>query len=302
MGEIRLTTTGTLSPVVIDDLGGRSFTHPTAAFNLLAEFTEDEVQYSADLQALLTAAHITLADENAVAITDVQEASPHKHEATDISNLAGADTDAIHDNVSAEISAITEKLTPVAADLIVIEDSAAANVKKRVQVGNLPGGGGGNHLGHFDANDATFPATDPAAASSRNGHPVLNFDDGATEERVVFNDVMSRDYSAGNVIVDVDWVAKTAVVGGVTWGIEIERDAPGGQDIDSDGFAAQQDGTSTTNATSGVVTRTTITLTQAQADSIAAGDAYRMRLERVTGDVGDDMVGDAQVLRVVVRQ
>lgn len=53
---------------------------------------------------------------------------------------AGSDTTAIHDNVSAEISAITEKTEPVAADLLLIEDSAASNAKKRVQVGNLPGG------------------------------------------------------------------------------------------------------------------------------------------------------------------
>jgi len=51
------------------------------------------------------------------------------------------DDDAIHDNVAAEIFAITEKATPISADLLVIEDSAAANVKKKVQVGNLPGGG-----------------------------------------------------------------------------------------------------------------------------------------------------------------
>ena len=48
------------------------------------------------------------------------------------------DADAIHDNVAAEISAITEKVTPISADLILIEDSAAANAKKRVQIGNLP--------------------------------------------------------------------------------------------------------------------------------------------------------------------
>ena len=53
----------------------------------------------------------------------------------------GSDTDAIHDNVAGEIAAITEKATPVDADLIVIEDSAAGNAKKRVQVGNLPAGG-----------------------------------------------------------------------------------------------------------------------------------------------------------------
>lgn len=54
----------------------------------------------------------------------------------------GADSTAIHDNLAAEISAVAEKVTPVAADLLLIEDSAAANVKKRVQIGNLPFGSG----------------------------------------------------------------------------------------------------------------------------------------------------------------
>jgi hypothetical protein len=64
-----------------------------------------------------------------------------------ITNLpGGADSDAIHDNVSGEISVITEKVTPVAGDFLLIEDSAASNVKKRVQVGNLPGGSEVNDL------------------------------------------------------------------------------------------------------------------------------------------------------------
>ena len=65
------------------------------------------------------------------------------------SHTGGADADAIHDNVASEISAITEKGTPVSADLIVIEDSADSNNKKRVQLGNLPAGAAthGNHTG-----------------------------------------------------------------------------------------------------------------------------------------------------------
>jgi len=66
----------------------------------------------------------------------------------------GADADAIHDNVSGEIAAITEKTTPVSADLIIIEDSAATNAKKRVQIGNLPssgGGGGGETVAALNA-------------------------------------------------------------------------------------------------------------------------------------------------------
>ena len=60
-----------------------------------------------------------------------------------ISDLTHTDAVAIHDNVASEISAVTEKVSPVNADLVLIEDSADSNAKKRVQVGNLPGGGGG---------------------------------------------------------------------------------------------------------------------------------------------------------------
>ena len=49
----------------------------------------------------------------------------------------GVDNDAIHDNVAGEISSIAEKTVPVSADLLLIEDSADSNNKKRVQIGNL---------------------------------------------------------------------------------------------------------------------------------------------------------------------
>ncbi len=52
------------------------------------------------------------------------------------------DLAAIHDNVASEISAIAEKVSPVSADLILIEDSADSNAKKKVQIGNLPSNGG----------------------------------------------------------------------------------------------------------------------------------------------------------------
>lgn len=57
-----------------------------------------------------------------------------------IPDSPGADPDAIHDNVSGEIAAVAEKVTPADADLIIIEDSDDSNSKKKVQIGNLPGG------------------------------------------------------------------------------------------------------------------------------------------------------------------
>jgi hypothetical protein len=67
----------------------------------------------------------------------------HTHTESDITDLDHDDVDAIHDNVAAEINAIAEKGVPVDADLLLIEDSAASNAKKKVQIGNLPSGGGG---------------------------------------------------------------------------------------------------------------------------------------------------------------
>jgi len=59
------------------------------------------------------------------------------------------DADAIHDNVAGEIAALTEKETPVDADLILIEDSQDGNAKKKVRVGNLPGGASGGSNIHW---------------------------------------------------------------------------------------------------------------------------------------------------------
>lgn len=50
---------------------------------------------------------------------------------------AGSDTTAIHKATASEISAITEKTNPVGADMLLIEDSADSNNKKRLTVDNL---------------------------------------------------------------------------------------------------------------------------------------------------------------------
>ena len=52
----------------------------------------------------------------------------------------GSDTTAIHDNVAGEIAAVANKATPVGADFLLIEHSAAGNAKKHVLISSLPGG------------------------------------------------------------------------------------------------------------------------------------------------------------------
>jgi hypothetical protein len=58
----------------------------------------------------------------------------------------GTDGTAIHDDTASEISAVTLKDTPVSADFLLIEDSAAGNAKKRITIGTLPAGSETNTL------------------------------------------------------------------------------------------------------------------------------------------------------------
>lgn len=55
---------------------------------------------------------------------------------------AGTDADALHKSIASEISALTQKVTPVNGDFIVIEDSADSNNKKYVLASNFLAGSG----------------------------------------------------------------------------------------------------------------------------------------------------------------
>ena len=86
-----------------------------------------------------TGAGVTVTDDVGNNEIDIDiPLGPHTHVEADITDLDHTDTDAIHDNVAAEISVVAEKTSPLEDDLVLIEDSAAANVKKRLKLGNLP--------------------------------------------------------------------------------------------------------------------------------------------------------------------
>lgn len=72
VSEFKITTTGAQNPVSFADLGMRSFSHPTIDHDLLIEFTLDEIQRSTDVQAAITAGHITAEDEGGNPITQVE--------------------------------------------------------------------------------------------------------------------------------------------------------------------------------------------------------------------------------------
>ena len=58
--SILLTTTGTSSPIVINDFGAMEFVHPVVNYDLTDEFTYQEIRESSDLGLALNAGYLSL--------------------------------------------------------------------------------------------------------------------------------------------------------------------------------------------------------------------------------------------------
>lgn len=143
------------------------------------------------------------------------------------------------------------------------------------------------------------PASAYATLDMRNAHPVLDFDD-STDESAVFTAVLPQRYGGGGVTVYLHWAATSATSGDVVWAVAFERD---NTDLDADSFAAAQSATDTTDATSGVITTTSVAFTDgAQMDSLAVGEVFRLMVTRDADNVADTMSGDAELVAVEIRE
>ena len=158
------------------------------------------------------------------------------------------------------------------------------------------GGGGTKTYAVFGPEHAQPPSTDFATLDTRNGLPVLCFDD-TTQQSTTFGGIMLEAASLGSGLKVRAWVAgATATTGDVVLGAQLER---GNTDIDSDSFDTAAEATITTSGTSGIFTLCEITLTNI--DSVAEGETYRLRIYRKAADAADTMAGKAQIRRVEVR-
>jgi hypothetical protein len=160
----------------------------------------------------------------------------------------------------------------------------------------LPAGGTKTYA-VFTAEHNQPPASAFATLDTRNSIAVLDFDDASTES-AVFVGVIPEAASLGSgLIVSLRWMATTATSGDVRWSVAWEKS---NTDLDSDSFDTATAATATTNGTSGIVTVTNITCTTI--DSLAAGDLFRLRVQRIGGDAADTMASsDAELVAVEVR-
>ena len=162
------------------------------------------------------------------------------------------------------------------------------------------GGGGGSGtktLERFTPRDNQPPAVNFATLNTRNSVAVLEFD-AATQESSTFVGVIPEGANlASGLLVRIWWMGATATTGNVRWGASFEAT---GTDLDTDSFDTVTQVTSAASGTSGVETVAEITCTAI--DSLAAGNRFRLRVDRIAADAGNDtMTGDAQMVAAEVR-
>jgi hypothetical protein len=158
----------------------------------------------------------------------------------------------------------------------------------------------GDTLCVFVPNDNEPPSSGYATRDTRNGHPVLDFDP-SSRESAIFTAVLPRHYAGGGITARLIWCS--TATGDVVFDTSIERLEDGGTDIDADSYATANTVTAAAPATSGVLKYTDIAHTSgAQMDSLAAGEAFRFKIERDTTDAADTMAADAELLAVELRE
>lgn len=155
----------------------------------------------------------------------------------------------------------------------------------------------------FRPSDNEPPAAAFATSATRNAHPILEFDD-TTDEEAVFGSVLARAYSGAGLTVGIVYLMATATTGTVRWEAAFERHEDDAVDLDADSFAAAQSVGDVVPNVAGEPGYCEIVFTAAQIDGLLRGESYRVKVRRdANGTTGtDDATGDAQLMRVTVRE
>lgn len=165
----------------------------------------------------------------------------------------------------------------------------------------------GDSLVVFTALAGEPPSSNYATLDTRNGVPVLDFDD-TTAESIVFSAVMPRNYAGGGVTVTLGWMATDTTVTpqAVSWNAYFMSVTDDADDLDTKAFAAANNSGSVNEATaSGELSYDAITFTDgADMDSVAAGEYFRLKIERdaAGATATDSLTNDAELVFVEIKE
>jgi hypothetical protein len=163
------------------------------------------------------------------------------------------------------------------------------------------GGGGASEINvELQAQQAKLPTTKFALIDGGDNNWRLLFDADANEF-ATWEFIVDDDYGGGTLYADIYFTMVSAVANEVVWDVNIMAVTPGdAQDVGTDSYDTINTVTETVPGTAGYLDKSTVTLTNK--DSLAAGDYVRLRLKRGAGKAADDATGDAEFLRMVVRE
>jgi hypothetical protein len=157
-------------------------------------------------------------------------------------------------------------------------------------------------LARYTPGEFKLPATAfPAYGIDGQNWEYLAFD-ATTDENAYVQDVAPQGIS-GTLTAIITYRAASATTGAFRWQVAVEA-ITDGDSVDTDSassFDTANSAGATVPGTAGHIDQISVTLTNA--DSIAAGDLFRLRVNRdADGTSGtDDATGDAQVLCVELR-
>jgi len=119
----------------------------------------------------------------------------------------GTDANAVHVNVGSEINGIAAKATPTSSDLLIIEDAADSNSKKKITIGDLPATSDADAV-HVNAANEITAITEKTTVASDDEFIIEDSADSGNKKSIkrkaVVNPIVSSTASTATLTVDAD--------------------------------------------------------------------------------------------------
>ena len=134
----------------------------------------------------------------------------------------GTDANAVHVNTGNEINGITAKATPTSSDILLIEDAADSNNKKKITIGDLPATSDSNAV-HVNAANEITAITEKTTVASNDEFIIEDSADSGNKKSIkrktVIDPISTSTASTATLTVDADstdFAAITAQSEGLT--------------------------------------------------------------------------------------
>jgi|TARA_R100000084_G_C4640291_1_gene143440 hypothetical protein len=123
------------------------------------------------------------------------------------SSGGGTDANAVHVNVGGEINGITAKATPTSSDILLIEDAADSNNKKKITIADLPATSDANAV-HVNASNEITAITEKTSIDNQDEFIIEDSEDSGNKKSVkrkaIIDPIVNSTASTATLTIDAD--------------------------------------------------------------------------------------------------